>query len=471
MNSTKNLLAATLLTLLPVCGASAYKTPGNGTTYTLQRLSEDGTSGVSKRHIEGAETAFLLSQNDTIAAGDHFVMDDGVTVLFDDQVTLVIEGEADFRLEKGSMFDSAFDGSETDPLSGQHVEATPCGIVIDNEQSQTAFARCTFYYVGLRCTTSKGMTLDGCTFYYHNGALGQAALTLGPDEAPFSIRNCHFEGCTKAAIAGAANFRNPLLIEDCTFENNSTLNRNVPQLNLTVADSVVIRRCTVIGNPDLNMVGGIGISNFIGATDVHALVSNCTVADNRYGIALMGPSDIRIENNKILDNRYETNVNNGGSGINLYDPYQMATAVVAGNTIEGNLWGITIIGCKDVNLGQPTLSAIQSPGGNVFKDNGNNGMLYDVYNNSTLTVYAQNNTWNVSEQTPEQIESVIFHKVDDKKLGEVIFWPAADDASVDFQLSDKQANRRRTFNLNGQLLDNRSLSRGIIIEDGRKVVR
>lgn len=467
----RNLLIATLLLLFSATTASAYKTPGNGTTYTLQRLSEDGASGVAKQNAEGSETTFILTQNDTITAGDRFVMDDGVLVQFDDGVTLVVEGEADFRLTKGSTFDSAFDGTETDPLSGLPIEATPYGIVVSNEQSQTIFTQCTFRCVGLRCTSSKGMALDSCNFYLHNGALGQAALTLGPDGAPFTIKNCHFEDNAKAAIAGAANYRNPLLIEDCTFKNNSTLNRNVPQLNLTVADSVVIRRCDVIGNPELNMVGGIGISNFIGATDVYARVSQCNVSDNRYGIALMGPSDIRIENNRIVNNRYETNANNGGSGINLYDPYQKTTAVVAGNTIEGNLWGITIIGCHDVNLGQPTATGIQSPGGNVFKDNGNGGMLYDVYNNSALTVYAQNNTWGVSQQTQEQIETVIYHKTDDSRLGEVIFWPVASEAAINEQLADKQANKSRRFNLNGQPVNTLQPHHGIIIENGRKLLR
>ena len=66
----------------------------------------------------------------------------------------------------------------------------------------------------------------------------------------------------------------------------------------------------------------------------------------------------------------------------------------------------------------------------MFEANGNNGQLYDLYNNSTITVYAQNNTWNVSQQTEEQIETVIFHKNDDPSLGEVIYMPAANTTDI-----------------------------------------
>ena len=62
----------------------------------------------------------------------------------------------------------------------------------------------------------------------------------------------------------------------------------------------------------------------------------------------------------------------------------------------------------------------------IEKNNGNGGALYDLYNNSALTIYAQGNHWSVDEQTAEKIESVIFHKPDDAKLGEVIYTPAWD---------------------------------------------
>ena len=134
------------------------------------------------------------------------------------------------------------------------------------------------------------------------------------------------------------------------------------------------------------------------------------------------------------------------------------------------------VACKDVNLGCLEEGENYNPGGNVFIDNGNNGELYDLYNNSTLTVYAQNNTWNVSEQTEEQIESVIFHKHDNPKLGEVIFMPAANTTGIDF-VQRSTNNVQRIYDLQGRKINsqfsilNSQLKKGLYIVNGKKVVR
>ena len=146
---------------------------------------------------------------------------------------------------------------------------------------------------------------------------------------------------------------------------------------------------------------------------------------------------------------------------------QQTKAVISGNHIEGSLWGVTIIGCQDVNLGCLNEGENYNPGGNVFKNNGNNGELYDLYNNSTLTVYAQNNTWNVSEQTKEQIESVIFHKHDNASLGEVIFMPAANTTGIKGITVDKKNDS--IFDLQGRKTT--ATQKGIYIVNGKKVVR
>lgn len=408
--------------------AEGIKTAGDGKNYTLNLLSQIYSDVVDKYVDEDdGEIIYSLYEDVTIAAGDSFTMEDDVTVLFDDKVTLTIEGEADFHLTKGSTFDSAYD---------DYDGVEPVGIVMNNEQSQTLFQNCTFYYVGLRNMSTKGLKVDNCAFHYNNGAIGQAALTIGADGAPFEITNSTFSYNKKAAIAGAANFHNPLLIEDCEFYANGQANGNIPQINLTVADNIVVRRCTIEGDTELTMVGGIGISNFYAIADTHATIADCTISNNRYGIGTVGPVDISIEDNTLTDNHYELNPMNGGSGISFYDPYAKTTARVSGNLIEGSLWGITVIGCKDVNIGRIDVdpaSPDYNPGNNIFKNNGNSGALYDLYNNSTNTIYAQGNTWNVSQQTEEQIETVIFHKHDDASLGTVIFIPVAQPTSISTQ--------------------------------------
>ena len=117
---------------------------------------------------------------------------------------------------------------------------------------------------------------------------------------------------------------------------------------------------------------------------------------------------------------------NGGSGISIYDSANKQTCYVEGNYIEGNLWGVTVIGCGNVNMGktEDKTAADYNPGRNVFKNNGNSDVPYDLYNNSAYTVYAQGNIWSVATQDEASIETVIFHQKDNSSLGEVIFMPA-----------------------------------------------
>ena len=455
----KQMIVLLMLAACQQLSAEGFKTTGDGKTYSLQLLSTMEGTGVEMTS-DDSKVCYTLSNDVTIAEGDKFVMDDGVTVLFDDGVTLTVEGEADFELEEGSTFDSASHSDETSPV----------GVRIGNEESQTTVENCTFRYVGLRCTSSKGLQVSKCAFYDNNTAIGQAALTLGGSTAPFTISDCTFANNKKAAIAGAANFYNPLVIRHCTFTGNGQANGNTPQLNLTAADSVVVDGCTIEGDTQLTMVGGIGISNFSAVEGTKVVVRNCSISDCRYGIGTVGPVNISITGNNMLNNHYETNPMNGGSGISLYDPYRKTQAYVEGNYIEGSYWGVTVIGCAYVNLGNMDKSANYNPGGNVFKDNGFDGQPYDLYNNSTITVYAQNNTWSVSEQTEEQIETVIYHQHDDASLGQVIFMPAATTTAIDSSLREAEGMTTGTvYNIQGQRM--KAGQRGIYIVNGKKMVR
>ena len=457
---TTTVLAAALLMAMP---AHAFRTQGNGTTYTLASLSQIEEAEIYQYiDDDDGEVIYQIYANDTIASGDRFVMDDGVSVQFDDEVQFVIEGEADFRLEKGSVFESAFEDADY---------VSPVGLYVNSTQDELQFANCQFYVVGLRASAGQRVSVSHCGFYDNNGAIGQAALVMNSSETAFVIDDCTFEGNAKAAVAGAANFFNPITITNSTFRYNGQRNGNTPQLNLTVSEQITIKDCTIEGDPELTMVGGIGISNFYAKDDTHVVISGCDIRENRYGIGLVGPSNIRIENNRMVNNCHEVNAMNGGSGISLYDPYAMTTAVIAGNYIEGSLWGVTVIGCKDVNMGQPSATDIDSPGGNTFKDNGNGGELYDLYNNSTLTIYAQNNTWNVSEQTEEQIETVIFHKNDNPNLGEVIFMPAANTAQNIANTRTEVTTGEHAYTLDGRQAHNTSPIRSLIIRNGKKTIR
>ena len=450
------------LTILAFCCVIAqgwgYKTKGDGTTYTFDSLCEQEGSGVTYEVQQGIRI-YTMSVNDTIAAGDRFEVGDARIVCMTDDVTFVIEGTADFFSPAGCLF------------ANMAILTPANGILMKDVSVPTSFSSCYFVGVGLKFVGCAGGTLSNCTFQENNGAIGQSALVLASDGATFTIDHSAFLDNPKAAVSSAANISCNLAITNCTLTNNGTLNGNTPQLNLTVADNVVIDHCTITGNPEHTMVGAIGISNFYGRTGNNITISNCTIRDNRYGIGTVGSMDIVIKDNTLVDNKYEVNPMNGGSGISLYDPYQLTNAMISGNHIEGSLWGITVIGCKNVNLGRTNVG-VDDPnyneGRNTFKDNGNNGLLYDLYNNSANTVYAQNNTWNVSHQTQEEIENVIFHKADDASLGEVIYWPAAAPVGIrEVEGSEFQDSSSKFYDLRGVRHNSPQKGINIVRKNGR----
>lgn len=436
-----------------------YTTDNDGQTYTLERLSKIDNSGVikeSSQHIN----IYTLTQSITISVEDTLTLSDEMTLRCKDGVRITIAGQANIGGEKPIIFTRASDSD------------TPDCLFLDTPKGEVSIKNVRFEYMGLMVSDTRQLNLNNCTFTTHHGQQAAALyFILGNNKA--SVTDCHFEYAQKAAIGSSVTSQAQLDISNCTFLRNSVANQNIPQINLSASEKINITDCSISGNPANNMVGGIGISNFIGSENTQVTIERCHIADNRYGIGSVGPVNIRILDCTLTDNRYESDPMNGGSGVSLYDPYKKTDAYLKGNLIEGSLWGVTIIGCKSVNLGRTSLHDHQAPtynpGGNIFRDNGNNGMKYDLYNNSTITVYAQGNIWNVTNQTKDEIEKVITHKVDNSSLGEVIFWPAGTPTGINLPTQD--ANKViRTYTLNGIAIPYGNDYKGIQIADGRKVL-
>lgn len=464
MKKKENLKCGLLTLLLSLSAISAnaqntpsgFRTANDGSTYSFAKLSQTEGSGVSF-----SDGCYLVEKNDTISANDKFELDADVRVKFADKTTFVIMGEANLTVPD----------EHSTTLTRISDEATPYSIKIDNQTGATV-RNVVFEYLGLESVSTGAVNVNLCAFKNHNGNSAAALYFISNGEES-TISKSTFELCEKAAIGSSANASQPMNIIDCTFMRNSTRNGNIPQINVT-ASKMLIEGCIIDGDPNSlksnNKVGGIGISNFMSFSETSTIIRNCAITNNRYGIGTVGPVQVRIEGNTILNNNHEDNPMNGGSGISLYDPYRLTNAIIAGNTIKGNHWGITIIGCKDVNVGQPNNTSIDSPGNNQFGDNGFNDERYDLYNNSTITVYAQNNTWGVDEQTPEKIESVIFHKADNASLGKVIYLSDEQEAGISQTVGTNQQQSSPIFNLKGARLQ--SLPKhGIYIQDGKKVIR
>ena len=386
-----------------------FMTDGVGTTYTFADLAAIEYSGV-----EGANGEYVVTADVTVAETDIIALGDAKKVVFNDAVTLSVDGLVDFVATEEVAF-AAAEG------------ATPKPIYFTGDvESGGSFKNIAFNAVTIRYYGVADVNVENCSFT--GVTASEPCVNLGGDGL-VTVSNCDFIENAYPAVSGAANLQTPIIVQDCYMYKNCQTAYNKPQINLTPGGDGVCKvlRNTIIGPAEVTMNGGICVSNMLGlaGTNNVEIIGN-EVSDNRYGIALYGQMNAVVNDNVLMNNNYESKPMNGGSGVSIYG-MGVQNVYMSGNHIEGHYWGITNIKYTAdpfLNLGNLTEGDNYNPGGNVFVNNGNGGVLYDLYNNSTADVMAQGNTWNVAVQDEASIEEVIFHKVDNASLGLVTFMPA-----------------------------------------------
>jgi hypothetical protein len=244
-----------------------------------------------------------------------------------------------------------------------------------------------------------------------------------------------------------------------------TSNANQPQINLGPGsnDTIRIVGCTIEGGN--NMVGGIAIADLMANGATKVLIQNNYIANGSFGYDQEGIhiSSI-IEGNQIVNNSHTDNPMVNGSGINLYGVDENNNAIIRNNIITGNLWGVTVFYAGDANLGTE-----DDWGHNQIHDNGNGGVIYDLYNNSTNTVMAVGNYWGTTNE--QEIEDHIFHQLDDPSLGLVNYIPFSTDDAIEeaentaFDVWPNPAQGRFTVNGQGTMTITNTLGQTIITKE------
>jgi hypothetical protein len=441
--------------------ADDFVSDGTGNVYTFNTLSQIEGTGVTLQD----DGSYLVSTNFTIAEGDVLKIENNDLIKMANGVQITIDGNADFA------------PADTAVVTRDAEDSNPKGFWMLGENGNAELKNVTFEYVGVVFGgLNSSLHADNCTFTLHNGkSSSSGAISFNASCDGNIIENCYFIENTLNAIGSGATNPVGIIIRDNVFWHNTTTNRNKPQINMTCAGAydMIITGNQVIGG-QFTLSGGIGVSNMMGMGHSGTLyVEDNYIADNRYGITTIGSVDAVIRNNVMIDNRYETNANNGGSCISIYDSSSSSNIYIEGNWMEGGLWGITVpTGAPNINLGKvedPTAEDY-NPGNNTFVNNGNNDVLYDLFNNGTGTIYAQGNTWNVAVQDEESIEEVIYHQVDDPSKGLVIFMPAHqnDDTAVE-EIEAAQCNDGLYYNLMGIPCEAPTVA-GIYIHNGKKVL-
>ncbi len=424
MRKIFTLIAASMVSF--AISAEAYVTAGDATVYTFADLAKIPESGVT---VKKNTQTYTVANNIEIAATDGLVLEDGDVIKLGDAVEIVIYGDADFTPRSWALI------TRTDDT------VTPKGLYI-RDNGNIEMRNVVIEYAQVRSFATTSHWFENCTFRYcqtKGSSTGAIAINNSTESTePTGVINCRFIECVSAAIGQGATTSHPMVIQNCYFYHNDTSNANRPQINITNPGKSghIIMGNMIIGATETKKSGGIAISDLVGSNGGGiAIVQNNTIFNCRYGLTFQSASSIEasIKDNSLTYNCNETNANNGGSGISIYGKVKVYGE---GNLIEGNLWGVTILGASEgVNFGKiddPTAEDY-NPGRNIFKSNGNGGTDYDFYNNSSnaITCYAQGNVWNVAEQDSVSVSKVVWDKYDNAALGEVIFtMPSAASSNV-----------------------------------------
>lgn len=448
------ILLTFLLGFIPMLNAQ-WTSPGNGSTFDLDALVENSDGCVvriGKLPYSMDRPVYRFVSDVIIAPTDRLVFPTNNFIEFDD-VTLTIQGALTIE-GTFSGYSSFVDKSHENP------DAQPC-IRFEDATDASIIKACVFLaFSGIKIINSE-VTFDDCVISYFDTELQSSAVNYMNCDPVFTA--CHFYNNEGPAIGSAVNVFGSPQILNCYFDHNVTNNANQPQINLGPGsnDTIRIVGCTIEGGGN-NMVGGISIADLMGTGATKILLKDNIVKNNRYGYNQQGYNlSSVIIGNQFTDNNLETNPMNGGSGISIYGVDENNKAVLRDNVISGNLWGITVINKADINLGTE-----DDWGHNQIHDNGNGGVIYDLYNNSTSDIMAVGNYWGTTNE--QEIEDHIFHQLDDASLGLVNYIPFSTDDAIEeaentaFDVWPNPAQGRFTMNGQGTMTITNALGQTIL---------
>jgi len=396
-------MGRTLLSMILFCVNllvyGQFITPGTGVNWSFDDLvlNSGGVITVDE-FIYTVHGDLTISANDTlkIISDDH--------VAFDPNVLMTIYGVF-MANPPGQAILTASDPEQF--FKGFRFENSPA----------SALHNCLIEYGGGIQIIGSDMTIEDCMIRYFNKS--NTTGTLQVSQGRVSIIDNEIYQNKGPAIASAANAQAaPQIIGNHIWSNN-TDNTNMPQINLGNSGNDTLR---IIGNTitgQFDQAGGIAVATLAGG-NCYSIIEDNIISGNRYGIAAIGNNiHTEIHNNVLADNNIQGVPNLGGSGIN-FNGNATNTAMVSGNTISGNLWGITVQGNALPNMGERNFIVI-NPGENYIYGNGNEGLTYALYNNTPQNLNAQYNFWGTSN--PDSVEMVIVHQPDDPTLGFVNYIP------------------------------------------------
>lgn len=403
-----------LIFLTPILSFAQYTTPGTGVNWNLDSLV-----------IYSGGTVTGTFPNYTVA--------NKVTVSLIDEI----------RISPGSIlqFTNALSGFDVNGIF--KCEGTSDSIITFTSPTQDSLG----FYDGLRFNAN---TMSNASIISYT-KIEYAKFGMRVIDASPTMTHSHIYKCGRGVQLSTSNSEisfnkiercyeygilvnlgsNPLIEgnEICFNNTEKTSAKNQISIGLQGNNSPVIRNNTIYGGESIP-TGAIslwvsGASNFS-----NAVIEGNTIFNNSFGMTMLssgnGAINSVIRNNKIYNNNINPNTQVSGSGINV-NGSPTNQPVISRNEIYGNWWGVTIQNGTIVQTGpQPNLGNIENAdttddGMNIIYNNIQGADVFDLYNNCTNDIWAQNNDWRVYDSL--SIEQHIFHKVDNAAHGFVKFIP------------------------------------------------
>jgi len=407
---------------------SQYVSPGTGATYTLADL-------------------VTVSEGVVTREGDVYFINQHLSISFTDKV--LINRDVTIKVAAGKMITFFGTLESNPPIEAIFTAIDPQkpfkGLRFENSSASVLRNTIVEYSGGIQLIDTH-MLIEDCTFRYNTLDNGSGAISL-TNSSPIIRYNRFLENAGSAIASGASSTCSPQ-IKFNRFIHNGTANTNRPQINMGPGGEDTLR---IVGNTIEGlypMAGGIAISNLLGVGLTRALVQDNRIYDNRYGYAQMGNNISSIvKGNVLTNNNIQNDPQQGGSGLNFYGTLNTNQAQVINNIIRGNLWGITIQGNAQPNLGSNGRSRGPAQSGyNIIEGNGNTSQIYGVYNNTPNAVQAMFNYWGTDNE--EEAASYIFGKSQNPELGEVnIARPWVPDSRIEAFVLDPEYNENLDYEI------------------------
>ena len=426
-----------------------WTSPGDGTTYTFADLV-----GITNGVVTNGPDGYLVNADLTISAGDVLEINDQTSRVDFEGILVTINGS--MVCTNTSTRVRFYGLNETKHFSMRFENATGC-LLKKMYFSDGA---------GIKVIESD-VTFDDVKFVYFTRDYSNSVIDIFNCDPV--IKDCYFMLNCGSAISSPANGQASPQILNCDFDTNTTDDVNAPQINLGPGGNDTIR---IVGNEIYTImaqhyVGGISIADLMMVGQTKVLLKDNIIREGRYGYNQQGYNiSSVIESNQFINNNHEDNPMNGGSGISIYGMTTDNKAILRHNVITGNLWGITAIYQHDIDMGTE-----DDWGYNEIHNNYNNGVVYDLYNNSSCDLTAIGNIW--ASLDYDVIESHIYHQHDDPSLGLVTFYPFVGAEGIDEIPENKVFKDNLYYTLEGRCLGTKLPDdyKGVYIRNGKKHIK